>query len=204
MKLEIRELDKRDHNKAVQYAVKGMHFDWYMDSKLLLNLYGRYFWYLSLARATQVIAAYAGDMFAGVLLAEIKGEDKKYRSFWKSFYVKVFDVLQNLFAKGGSGVYDEANREMFTRYCKQTSPDGEILFLAANPEMKAKGTGSFLLNEFARREKGKNIYLYTDNACTYQFYERRGFQRAGEKDVILKIGHKKIDLQCFLYSKAAE
>ena len=83
-------------------------------------------------------------------------------------------------------------------------PDGEILFLAANPEMKAKGTGSFLLNEFARREKGKNIYLYTDNACTYQFYERRGFQRAGEKDVILKIGHKKIDLQCFLYSKAAE
>ena len=96
MKLEIRELDKRDHKKAVQFAVKGMHFDWYMDSKLLLNLYGRYFWYLSLARATQVIAAYAGDMFAGVLLAEIKGEDKKYRSFWKSFYVKVFDVLQNL------------------------------------------------------------------------------------------------------------
>ena len=77
MKLEIRELDKRDHKKAVQFAVKGMHFDWYMDSKLLLNLYGRYFWYLSLARATQVIAAYAGDMFAGVLLAEIKGEDKK-------------------------------------------------------------------------------------------------------------------------------
>ena len=99
----------------------------------LLYTSGRYFWYLSLARATQVIAAYAGDMFAGVLLAEIKGEDKKYRSFWKSFYVKVFDVLQNLFAKGGSGVYDEANREMFTRYCKQTSPDGEILFLAANP-----------------------------------------------------------------------
>lgn len=43
MKLEIRELDKRDHKKAVQFAVKGMHFDWYMDSKLLLNLYGRYF-----------------------------------------------------------------------------------------------------------------------------------------------------------------
>lgn len=204
MKLEIRELDKRDYKKAIQFAVTGMHFDWYMDSKLLLNLYGRYFWYLSLARATQVIAAYAGNTFAGILLAEIKGEDKKYRSFWNSSYVKVFDVLQNLFAKGGSGVFEKANKEMFTRYCKQNSPDGEILFLAANPEMKAKGTGSFLLNEFTRREKGKNIYLYTDNACTYQFYERRGFQRAGEKDVVLKIGNKKVDLQCLLYSKTVE
>ena len=88
--------------------------------------------------------------------------------------MKVFDVLQNLFAKGGSGVYEKANKEMFTRYCKQNSPDGEILFLAANPEMKAKGTGSFLLNEFTRREKGKNIYLYTDNA-----YTCAGFMNAG-------------------------
>ena len=72
MKLEIRELDKRDHKKAVQFAVKGMHFDWYMDSKLLLNLYGRYFWYLSLARATQVIAAYAGDMLQEYCLLKSK------------------------------------------------------------------------------------------------------------------------------------
>lgn len=114
--------------------------------------------------------------------------------------MKVFDVLQNLFAKGGASVYEEANREMFLRYCKQNSPDGEILFLAANPEMKVKGKGSFLLNEFTRREKGKNIYLYTDNTCTYQFYEHRGFRRAGEKDVVLKIGNKTIDLQCLLYS----
>lgn len=37
MKLEIRELDKRDYKKAIQFAVTGMHFDWYMDSKLLLK-----------------------------------------------------------------------------------------------------------------------------------------------------------------------
>jgi len=199
--LEIREIDKRDYNKAIQFAITGMHFDWYMDSKLLLNLYGRYFWYLELTRATQMIAAYSGNTFAGVLLAEIKGEDKKYWSIWKSLYVKIFEVLQNVFAKGGAGVYDEANRELFLQYCERNFPDGEILFLAANPEMKVKGIGSLLLSEFARREKGKKIYLYTDNACTYQFYEHRGFKRAGEKDVVLKIGNKKIDLQCLLYSK---
>ncbi len=55
-----------------------MHFDWYTKNKLLLNLYGRYFWYLELNRATQIIALYADDELAGVLLADIKGKSKKH------------------------------------------------------------------------------------------------------------------------------
>ncbi|MDE8732550.1 GNAT family N-acetyltransferase [Eubacteriales bacterium DFI.9.88] len=201
MKLEIRELEKKDYQKAIQFAITGMHFDWYMDSSWVLNLYGRYFWYLEMTRATQIIAAYEGSELAGVLLAEIKGGDRKYRSFWKRLYVKVFDFLQNLYAKGGVDVYDEANKKLFSQYQKRNAPDGEILFLAANPELKIKGIGSLLLKELERREKGKKIYLYTDNACTYQFYERRGFTRAGEKAVELKIGDKAVNLTCLLYSK---
>lgn len=45
------------------------------------------------------------------------------------------------------------------------------------------------------------VYLYTDNACTYQFYEHRGFERAGEKDVVLSIAGREVALQCLLYSK---
>lgn len=55
-----------------------MHFDWYMDNQFLLNAYGRYFWYLEINRATQIFAAYADNKSVGVLLAEIKGEEKKY------------------------------------------------------------------------------------------------------------------------------
>ena len=204
MELEIRELQHKDYKKAIQFAITGMHFDWYMDSPLLLYLYGRYFWYLEMGRATHIISAYAGDEFAGVLLAEMKGRDKKYRTFWSLLYVKVFDFLQHLFSIDGVGVYDKANQEMFIQYRKQNLPDGEIVFLAANPELKIKGIGSFLLREFERREKGKKIYLYTDNACTYQFYEHRGFERVGEKDIILKLGTKKVELQCLLYSKVTD
>jgi len=50
-------------------------------------------------------------------------------------------------------------------------------------------------------EKGKQVYLYTDDACTYQFYERRGFQRSGEKKVVLDFGSKKVPLTCFLFYK---
>ena len=201
MTLQIKELQKADDHKAIQWAVTGMHFDWYLDSPLLLNLYGRYFWYLSLTRSTQIIAAYVDDTFAGVLLAEIKGEAKMRPSFWQSLYVKLFDVLQKTFAQGSVGVYEQTNEALFKQYCQNNLPDGEIIFLAANPELKIKGIGSLLLQELERREKGKTLYLYTDNACTYQFYEHRGFERAGEKNIILDLGPKKVPLLCLLYSK---
>ncbi len=91
---------------------------------------------------------------------------------------------------------------MLVEYCKHNSPDGEIIFLAANPNIKAKGIGSMLLRELEEREKGKKVFLYTDSACTYQFYEHRGFELAQEKDITLKIGNKEVALRClFLYSK---
>lgn len=184
----------------MQFAIDGMHFNWYMDSKLLLNLYGRYFLYLALSRATQVISVYADNVFAGVLFADMKGESKKYRSFSKTVYVKVFEFLQHIFFKGAD-VYDRANKSMFRQYSMNNSPDGEIIFLACNPEIKGKGLGSIMLAELEKRESNKQIYLYTDNACTYQFYEHRGFKKSEERKIVLQLNGKSIPLVCFLYSK---
>lgn len=201
MEVRIKDLRKKDYRKAIQFAITGMHFDWYLDSRFLLNLYGRYFWYLEMGRATQAIAAYAGDELAGVLLAEIKSEKRIYQSLWGSLYVKIFDFLQRTFYKGGVGVYDQANKEMLAQYLQDNTPDGEIIFLAADPSGRIKGTGSRLLDELERRESGKKIYLYTDNACTYQFYEHRGFERSCEKDIVLNLGNKSVPLKCLLYSR---
>lgn len=170
MEIRFGELRRKDSKKAIRFAIKGMHFDWYLDSRLLQNLYGRYFWFQELLRATQAVAVYAGDELAGVLLSEVKGEKKKYPSFWKALYVKIFDILQHLVAGNAVGAYDKANQEMLVKYCKENTPDGEIIFLAVAPDINGRGIGSMLLKEFERRERGKKIYLYTDNACTYQFY----------------------------------
>lgn len=202
MKLEIKELNKKDNSKVIKYAIKGMHFNLYLDNKLELNLYGRYFWYLELLNATQVISAYIGDELAGVLVAEIKGENKVYKSFWKKLYVNIFEWIQKTFFEDSVGEYDQANKEMLEAYKEKNNPDGEIRFLAANPDIKIKGIGTLLLNELEKREKGKEIYLFTDDQCTYQFYEHRGFDRVGEKDIILSLTSKKeVPLKCFLYRK---
>ena len=58
-----------------------------------------------------------------------------------------------------------------------------------------------LLGELEKCIKGKTIYLFTDNACTYQFYEHRGFDRVGEKDIELDFGDEKVPMTCLLYSK---
>lgn len=204
MNIEIRELRKKDHQKAIQFAIKGMHFDWYLDRNFQLKLYGKYFWYKELTQATQIIAAYIDDEFAGVLLAKLNGEERTYSSFTKSLYIKFFDFLASTFFKGGVDVYDEVNKTMYEEYSNERVPDGEILFLASNPELNVKGIGSMLLREFESRESGKEVYLYTDNACTYQFYEHRGFDRSCEKDIKLVIGNKTIPLNCLFYTKVIE
>lgn len=201
--MEIKPLHPKDHRKAIRFAIKGMHFEDFFDNKFALNAYGKYFWYLEYSNATQVFAAYEGDELLGVLVAEMKGEPKPYKSLGKRIYVSFIDFVQKLFFKGEVMPYDAANKKMFNDYTKRYAPDGEIRFLASNPEHKVKGVGTFLLNELERRERGKEIYLFTDSKCTYQFYEHRGFERIGEHEIVLELSAD-VDLKCLLYRKHIE
>jgi GNAT superfamily N-acetyltransferase len=178
-----------------------MHFNRYVDNKLALRLYGRYFLYLELERATQVLAAYMGDKLVGILMADLKNEPKQYSSFWRKLYVKIFKAIMAIVVKDGPNIYDEANKAMLNDYLKNANPDGEICFLAADPTIQGKGIGTLLLEELGRLEKGKLIYLYTDDNCTYQFYEHKGFERSEEKEIKMELGGKTVPLTCLLYSK---
>lgn len=198
--MQIKEIEKKDFKKVIQYAIKGMRFDEYLKNDLMLQAYGRYFWYLEYTNATQVIAAYERDTLLGVLIADMKDEPKPYQSFWKSLYVKIVDGVQKLFFGGGVAPYNEANKELFAKYTERYDPDGEIRFLAADPDSKVKGVGTFLLRELSMRETGKEVYLFTDTNCTYQFYERRGFERVGEKEIVLELSDA-VGLKCLLYRK---
>ena len=188
-----------DMSKAIRFAIDGMHFDMYLEGKLLLQLYGRYFLCDEMNKATQVIAAYRGGELVGLLLAQMTGEKPCCHSFLRGLYVRLADFVQKLFFRESVGVYDQVNREMFAEYSRTHQPDGQIVFLAAAPG--TKGVGTLLLQELERREPGKTVYLYTDDNCTWQFYERRGFDRVGERDITMELKGQQVPLKCLLYSK---
>ncbi|MDG6895342.1 GNAT family N-acetyltransferase [Volucribacter amazonae] len=199
--LTLKPFAKQDYNLAIQSAIRGMHFDWYLAQPWLQRLYGRYFLYLEMNRASHIFAAYQGQQFAGLLLCEMYGAPKAHRCWWQSCYVKGVDWLQKCLFKQGVQGYEQANQAMKADYLRQHQPDGEIIFLAANPQLAVKGVGSFLLQALAEQVKGKTLFLYTDDQCNYTFYEKKGFQRVGERTIELNIHNRQLPLTCLMYSK---
>ena len=198
MGMQLKDLRKQDYKAAIQYAIKGMHLDWYVKNKTLLNVYGTYFWYLELNRATQIIAAYEGDTLAGILLADIQGETKLRYSPLRIPFIKIMDFIQNVLNLDRA--YNEANKKMMKQYSKSFKADGEIIFLAVNPKLHGRGIGSLLLAELEKREKSKRLILYTDDGCNYKFYEHKGFRKAGEET----IRYSDFSLRCFLFEKCIQ
>ena len=196
MDLEIRDFDTNDIGLAADYAITGMQLDKYA-SGLVLKVYGRYFVSLELQRATQAIAAYEGEKLVGLLIAAMDGEPAR----WKSPLRGLFVGLVAPFAKIGEGGYTNACRQMLDAYQQGVHTDGELCFFVADPECVGKGIGSLLLAEFARREAGKQIYLFTDSNCTWQFYEKRNFDRVGQRTANVGVGKGAEDFECYLYAK---
>ena len=193
--MQIKDLRKQDYKAAIKYAIKGMHLDWYVKNRTLLNLYGRYFWYLELNRATQIIAAYEGDTLAGILLADIQGEYKLRYSPLRVPFIKIVNSILHVLSLDKS--YNDANARLLKQCSNSSNVDGEIVFLTVNPKLPGKGIGSLLLAELEKRAKGKRLILYTDDGCNYHFYEHKGFRKAGEE----KIRYSDFFLRCFLYEK---
>jgi ribosomal protein S18 acetylase RimI-like enzyme len=201
MEIKRNSISASDSKKAVQYAIQGMHFNWYTDSKILLNLYAKYFWYLEINKSTQILSAYKNNQFVGVLLANMKGEKKVHSNKLEKLYVSFINFIQNTLLKDSSGLYEQTINKQLKHYLENDNPDGEILFLAADPNCKVKGIGTKLLQEFEQIEKGKQIYLYTDDACTYQFYEHRDFTLKEDDTITMNLPKGDIKLRCFLYDK---
>lgn len=162
MQLELKEIAKRDEKLAVRFATKGMRLDRYAQG-LALRLYARHFWHLERNKATQTIAAYREGRFVGVLLAWMDGEAAPKAPLASRAYVRAFGWVLKLV--GDEGAYDAANARMLAAFKEDHHPDGELCFLAADPDNPARGTGSALLAELERRERGKLVYLFADDAA---------------------------------------
>lgn len=195
MNLSFGGLRREDYRRAAEFACVGMHFDRYVDDERACRLYGRFFLYEELLGASQVIAAYDGDRLEGLLLADMRGEPKAC----SSWAMRCFVATGRRVVGAAETPYRLSCAKMLVELERGTAVDGEIGFLAANPDALGKGIGSALVSELARREEGKLVYLFTDSNCSYQFYDHRGFARRQEQRV--EQGEGRAPFDCYLYTK---
>lgn len=63
--------------------------------------------------------------------------------------------------------------------------DGELVLFILGEEARGLGIGSNLFQQFVDYQEkihSKNYFLYTDDACTFSFYEHKGLERKGSYD----------------------
>ena len=189
-------LDPKDYNSVIDFALDGLHLSDYCQG-IDLYLFSRLSVYKELLKATRIYSVYENDKFIGVLLAEIKGEQKKIDSFWMKAFVKGCEILYSIL-EGPRGYY-QAIKLMYDEYIKINDPYAEILLFVLDPKMKGKGIGTMLLKEFEKDLKDKEVFLYADIGCTYQFYEHRGYTK--EQEIEYFEDSRGELIKCFLYSK---
>ncbi len=200
MKLRTGRLRRKDFREALRFTVIGMQVDQYSDCRFLQNLYGRYFLYMEMQRATRLIAAYEDGKLTGLIMADIEGEKKRYGSFGRKLYILTSQFLMGLMMGNGTNSYGDANEEMLNAYRKRSAPDGEIGFLAVDPDLQNHGTGTRLVKALQKQLPDKELYLYTDDNCTYQFYDHRGFTLEETRKITMDLQGKQVPLTCMLYS----
>ena len=64
--------------------------------------------------------------------------------------------------------------------------DGELVLFVTDGAMQGRGIGTALLRrfyEFLRQNSSRSFYLFTDTACNFGFYQRKGYRRIAEKRV---------------------
>ena len=85
--------------------------------------------------------------------------------------------------------------------------DGDITLFAVSSEARGHGIGKNLIEQLYshfRRHKVKRIYVLTDNMCTYEFYEKQGFERTRTGSIEIIRNNKPFVLEAYRYEKDLE
>lgn len=126
---------------------------------------------------------------------------KKFYTFvknrlYKSKKIKNLEALHEY-----ENNYDYMPQDMKIKF------DGEVSMIIIDSSLRGKGIGKKLLSdvfELAKKDNLKNLYIYTDDSCSYYIYETLGCKRIYETTVENKepgkLGRVSSE-QAYIYSK---
>ena len=112
-------------------------------------------------------------------------------SFFKYFYLLLcfISIFIMIFYKDGRSIlkYQLAYNRLLDKMKDESDNkyNAELVLFITHPSYQGKGYGKALLHDFHAymKEKNKlNIYLFTDNYCDYEMYEKAGCLKVNERE----------------------
>lgn len=202
--VKYRNLVKEDYEPIKHLIGEAFGFNEFITDKKFLNSILNFYLHSCILGSSFSKVAEKDNKIIGVIL----GDSKKDKNRLKRFHNTVsftFNTLK-LF------MTNKENREFLKAFIKvqktykeliQGKEDhfqGCIQLFIVSEESRGLGVGTSLLNhlfQYMTKEEVTSLYLYTDNECNYEFYDRQNFQRIQEKAV--NFGPKEEDFNVFLY-----
>jgi len=150
-------------------------------------------------------AAILDGKMAGVIFGSVNEAVPKYRMLQEDGTAHAFSLL-------GSCERDRENIYEYFSKLKDVDEklvrgigdeyDGTLGFLALAKESQGLGVGKKLwlaLKEYFLENNANAIYLYSDTECNFGFYERQGFKRRRELEVVFAFDGEPYATKQFLY-----
>lgn len=202
--LIYRKLEKSDYYE-VQNLISnafGLH-KYVSDEKVFEKVKKMYLYSCLVEQKFNTVAIYKGQII-GVIMGASKNDKFKISNILNLFilfyYIVSIWFLTKNKSKGYNEVYkayDEIISDMKNDF------DGVLTLFAVKKEAQGLGIGKELLsklNSYYKKNNTNKIYLYTDDTCSYGFYDYMGFSRLREKRINVIRNNKKEELNIYLYA----
>lgn len=138
--------------------------------------------------ATYTRVAEMDGKAVGVVMARAGQPSKPDVQTWKVIEDKAWQDAQTLDAESTQWLADyfSALEAMDAQLLEESGcdPNYELVLFGVAPETRGHGVGSTLLpaaQDYLRNKGAESAFLYTDTDCTWEYYERRGMNRAAER-----------------------
>lgn len=196
MNIIYSDLTKSDYGE-VKRLIKQAWFSDYNFSPRIIEQYanGYLYMYLSELDYCKVVKdTDANDKVIGFIFGRCNKVGIKTRLKYKA---KLFFVMLSLlFTKTGrrglkiNRITNKANKALYNALPNKNKPTCELVLFIVDEDYRGKAIGSKLESDFCdhlQNSGKKAVYLYTDTYSNYGFYERRGYELCGEKEVDFKM-----------------
>ncbi|KMN44381.1 GNAT family N-acetyltransferase [Bacillus paramycoides] len=202
--VKYRSLVKEDYEPIKHLIGEAFGFNQFITDKKFLNSLLNFYLQSCILGSSFSKVAEKDNKIIGVILGDSEKDKNRLKKFHNTFSF-AYNTLK-LF------MTSKENREFLKAFIKVQKTYKELIkgkedhfqgciqLFIVSEESRGLGVGKTLMNalfQYMTKEDVTSLYLYTDNACNYGFYDKQNFKRVQEKAI--HFGPKKDQFNIFLY-----